>query len=980
MKKRILEVIVICLFCILETWAAYFFAQTQDPVKTRFGQEVQETAKESARTESDSEELEESFPVLVWSESVSCGESSYQMRFDRISPLYDTAPDTADAPSYHADYRLSLLDADGAVVSEQIVADFPVYMEEVYWIQDFSRDGFADIAFCTTYKRSNMMNTFYIWNMERSRYEASSLPLEDDASMEVGPLWNEELSCVITFHGWDWDTAQPVLEMYSFVDGGWQIVRRLEAIGIEGQYHGDYILDYSGERRELLYENGEVIGETIVESNYDVGTIWYQSDSVWSCYYEGNLCLYPDERYWERSETSVGGVFVKKYVSRTEPYRRERGDWRDMLDDRRLPYADEETFQFLKDAYADIDFSGEYEIGDIDTYPLYLEAFYKLIQGDALLTDRETGGTMLLSEFRFFEDFFLSEEVEDGAWSKKDNYTFHFFDMDGDGAPELTVYQYAEGYVVLDYDAGTDTFTVWCDAESCHDWVIGSRKLLWSWYGQYMEFYLLDENGEKECSTFCGDVYHDGEEANFHVMVPEYVKGDERISVPEEMQAQGMYSKVDGQWYFRLTGEQYLEITRACRDAYYELVHGRKDLETYTYEELFGALEDEADVDRGQSNESTGNEVQAGDGSEPLYFDAGSRSGAHFAAYRVPYDEVRADREYKDGDYIAIEDLDSGAIFYVPDEYGELVDIQVTETCVCIRDRDSETGILREHRIPEYFLFSKESVLNVHTRILDTILAGTERAEDLPQKVWQEVFVYDGELFEVLFDRVSPIYHEGFVESSYGYMADYCLTVRDQAGTVISKQRILGLPVYFEQVHWMIDFSGDGFPDIALCSDLMHGTQFGYAHTHFLIWDVQKGGYEERPLPIESAYIYYSGFVHWVPELNAVWRDIGTDVYDGRIDGMFSYIDGEWQLIRKLEDIYSETETYEDPRENIEYPCVEAYRELYYQDGKVVREERVEERWDGEQGKLYPAYWGWISAEVEIGGVTLSRYYVRNEE
>lgn len=961
MKKRILDVIVICLFCILEAWAAYFFA----PPK---GLAVQE----SAGTDEDSDDVEENFPVLVWSESVSCGGASYQMRFDRISPLCDTAPDTAEMPSYHADYRLSLLGADGALVSEQIVAEFPVCFEEAYWIRDFSGDGFADIAFCTTYKSSNMMNTFYIWNSENARYEAASLPLKDHASMETGPLWNEELSCVITFHDTDWDTAMPVLEMYSFVDGEWQMVRRLEAIGIEGEYYMDH-LEYSGERRELLYENGEVIGETIVESNYDAGTIWYRPDSVWSCYYEGNLCLYPDERYWERSATPVGGFPVEKYVrvhEDDETYRREYGDWHDMLEDKKLPYVDAETFAFLRDAYADVDFSGEFERGDLDTYPRYLNAFYQLFCGDALLADRETGETMLLSDFPFFKGLFTSEE---------DDYSFYFFDMDGDGAPELTVYQFAVGYVVLDYDAETDAYTIWYDAEACWYGLVGSRKMLWAWDGRYLAFYQLDENGDAACETFCGDMYYNGEEAVYLVMLPTHAKEENRLFVPEEIREQGRYSRSDGQWCFRVTGEQYGEITEAFWDAY-ESCYEHKGMETYTYEELFGAPEDEACANRGQSNESTDDEVRAGDGSETLYFDAGSRSGAHFAAYRVPYDEVRADRKYKDGDYIAIKDLDSGAIFYVPDEYGELVDIQVTETCVCIRDRDWESGTLREHRIPEYFLFSKECVLDVHARTHDTILVGTERAEDLPQRVWQEAFVYDGELFEVLFDRISPIYHEGFMESAYGYMADYCLTVRDGEGTVISKQRILGLPGYFEQVHWMIDFSGDGFPDIALCSDLMYDSRFSFAQTYFLIWDAQKMAYEEKPLPVKNTGAYHTGFVYWVPELGAVWRDIGTDEYRGDIYGMFSFVDGEWQLVRRLEEIYSETETYEDPTEDIEYPCVEAYRELHYQDGKMVREERVEERWDGERGELYPAYPDWTSVEVDIGGVTLSRYYVRNEE
>lgn len=621
MKKRILEVIVVCLFCILEAGAAYFYAQTQESVKTRFGQEAQETAGECEGTDRDSdsaeaaalmkdqeitdgeaasEAFEESLPVLVWSESVSYGGASYQMRFDRISPLYDTAPDTADAPSYHADYMLSLLDADGELLSEQVVDDFPVRFEEVYWVRDFSGDGFADIALCTANRSNYSVDTFFIWNEKSARYEAASpLPLEDPFVSTVGMLlWNEELSCIIAFNGWDWDTAMPVLEMYSFVEGEWQIVRRLEAIGIEGEYYMDH-LEYSGERRELLYENGEVIGETIVESNYSAGTIWYRPDSVWSRYYEGNLCLYPDERYWEKIETSVGGVPVKKYVrvrEDNEAYQLEYDNWHDMLEDRKLPYIDAETFEFLRDAYADVDFSGEFERGDSDSYPLYLNAFYKLFKGDALLTDRETGEKMLLSDFPFFEDLFISEEAEDGAWSKKDKYSYYFFDMDGDGAPELTVYQFAEGYVVLDYDAGTDAYTIWYDAEACWYGLVGSRKMLWAWDGRYLAFYQLDENGDAACETFCGSMYYDGEEAVYLVMLPAYAKADEQLFVPEDIRAQGRYSRSDEQWCFRVTGEQYGEITDAFWDAY-ESCFEQKDLETYTYEELFGALEDEARAD-----------------------------------------------------------------------------------------------------------------------------------------------------------------------------------------------------------------------------------------------------------------------------------------------------------------------------------------------------------------------------------------------
>lgn len=955
MKKRMLEVFAVCLFLILESWAASFYARTQETVQARPEREAQEAS------------------ALVWSESVMCGESACQMTFERISPLYAEESETSAELFYLADYRLSLRDADGALLTEQVVAGFPVRFEEVYWIQDFSGDGAADLAFCTTYesrpdeRQSHITDTFFIWNTEQSRYETSELPLEAPSSYTmVGvPLWNEDLSCVIAFNGKDFDTAQPVLEMYSFSGGEWRIVRRLESIGIEGEYYADH-LTYSGERRELLYENGELAGETTVESNYGAGTIWCRADSVWSRYYQGNLCLYPDERYWRMITTSMDGLWVEKYVRRDAgTFRREYDSWHDMLGDWESPYVDEGTFAFLKDAYAEVDFSGQYEAGDEDTDSLFLDAFDKLLRGDALLTDGQTGETMLLSEIPFFEKYDLESEAgrdADSPWG----YTYYFFDMDGDGEPELTVYRHARGFFVLDYDAGTDTYSVWYDAEACWYGLLGSRKVLWTWDGRYLEYCLLDESGEAVCQTFCGSWYYNGEEAIYLVMLPRDAEEIGMRSVSEEMQEQGMFSRADGQWYFRVTGEQYEEITKSYWDAY-DLANEHMDQEAYTYEELFGAL----------------GETRAGHGQDSAYFDAGSRLGTRIAAYRVQWEDVKVDRQFKDGDYIAIEDLDSGVLFYVPDEYDELVDIQVTEAGICIRDRDFTEGTLREHRIPGCFLFSKEYVLNVcgesgYNRYL--IMEGTERVEALPQQVWQERFMYGTESLEVTFERVSPLYSEGFSESAHGLMADYCLTVRNEEGEVVSAQKIASYPVAFEQVHWLIDFSEDGFPDLAFCTSLVEGTYYHSARTHFLIWNAKTQAYEEKPLPEnEHAENRFSGFVYWVPTLSAVWTDIASDEYGNEIDGMFSYKDSEWQLIGRQEPIYSETETFEDPRRDVEYPAVEAYREQYYQNGEPVAETRREQAWDGSQGRLYPRGDEWTWGEAEIGGRTIGRYFYRCE-
>lgn len=148
--------------------------------------------------------------------------------------------------------------------------------------------------------------------------------------------------------------------------------------------------------------------------------------------------------------------------------------------------------------------------------------------------------------------------------------------------------------------------------------------------------------------------------------------------------------------------------TDACSGE--ETADRRMDQEALTYEELFGTFLTEAGE---------------GDDGNPV-FDAGSRIGARIIARRVTWEEVRA-RELCDmeneGDYLLFEDLDSGKRFYVPDRYGEISDIQVTESGICIRSRQTASGFnrkeqewygkLQEHRIPGCFVFPLEGVIPI---------------------------------------------------------------------------------------------------------------------------------------------------------------------------------------------------------------------------------------------------------------------------
>lgn len=1100
MRKRIMEAAAVCLFGILVAAPVFLdraWLMNHGPAETQGGAEsvFDGNAGDEVRGEASYGNVSDG-NRLIWSEQVINGQNSCTITFERISAPYmetgslaemedasgslETLESPEAAESYEepeslempeplegseslktpesseavtagdvfADYRLSIRNEDGGLLSEQTVAHVPVCFEETYWIRDFSGDGFADIAFCMSCRideddrHRDVRNTFFIWNTEMACFEESSLPLCSPSAWEpVGvPLWNEELSAVISFAGNDDMGGNPVLEMYSFLDGEWQKVRRLESIYSEDEYESLDRPKFMGQRRELFYTDGEVTGEIVLESNYDAGTVWCRRDSVWSRYYEGNVCLYPDFRHFTKTEQMMDGVLVEKYVRVEREPVITYENWSDMREEWDLPYASQETFETILSLYENVDMSGEYEQGDQERYAVYLDAFYKLIRQNALVTDRESGDTVALSELPFFErPLYPAEDGEDAY--QPELYEYYFFDADGDGAPELTIYQRTAGFMIFDYDMRTDSYYIWYDAGACWYLLPGSNKILWTWDGgTYQAFYQLDEKGEETGETFCMSSYYNGEQALYLVMLPKSAEasgagGAERadaageepginadtaggepgtnadiaggrpadrsetedgsqsgFEITEEMKAEGMYSIADEQWYFRVTGKQYEMITEQYWEAY-ESGYERMDREAYTYEELFGALEGKEESGGSGPYNGFRDGMSAGaDGME--FFDAGSRIGARITARRVPWEEVLVHRDMAEKrDYLLFEDLDSGKQFYLPDRYGQILDIQVTESGICIRDRETQSGlkrneaeqqgVLREHRIPGCFVFPLEDVIPVcggFGGYSDTVfLEGKEEADALPQKVWQEVFDCQGRDFSVTIERISPIYHEGFSESAHGYMADYRLTVTDPDGVVLSAQRIAGYPAAYEQVHWLMDVSGDGFPDLVFCTSMIDGTYYHTAQTHFLIWDQEAQSYVVRPLPEpepENAP-RITGFVNWDAELSAVWTDLEEDEYGNEVYGMFACRDGGWELIRRLERVYSEkTDQWSDS------PGPDAvtlyYRELIYEDGGEVSELLIEceDIWDRKQECLYPRY-GWTRQEGEVGGIYIGYYYVR---
>ena len=250
-----------------------------------------------------------------------------------------------------------------------------------------------------------------------------------------------------------------------------------------------------------------------------------------------------------------------------------------------LPYADDETFEMIKTAYEQVDFFGEFELGDQGVYDAYKEKYKELLENDGLVFNPETGISVPFSQMDYnIEEYGLQA------------FTYYFFDIDGDELPELIVYhRYVYDMYVLDYDSEKDEYSVWYHRGTRGYSFIGTKKVQWQQgFKKYLTFYLLDESGKEACETFFFHeklIYEqDSKQVCLAVvMLPKYAEEEKNTKLTETMKSQGIYTRLDGQWYFRITDEQYDELAKPYWEAY-DIAEEKIKEVTYTYEELFGGM------------------------------------------------------------------------------------------------------------------------------------------------------------------------------------------------------------------------------------------------------------------------------------------------------------------------------------------------------------------------------------------------------
>lgn len=275
-------------------------------------------------------------------------------------------------------------------------------------------------------------------------------------------------------------------------------------------------------------------------------------------------------------------------VNTTEEATDSESHWRvyDSLDeleeDVNLPYVDEEVFGIIKSTYEEVDFEGEFDKGNPDTYEEYREIFQRLIRNEVTYLDADTGEEDYLKNSALFK--YLSSLTE------AESFEYIFFDIDGDGRQELCIReQYCNvSSEFFKYDPQKQKIISWCPGSggSWGAWeaLIGTGKVQNNPLMKYFCFYQYDESGNEVCNTCLSFEAIDTENTIYLVTMPAFAdrEGEE---VPEEIKSQGAFARHSEEWYFRITEEQYEELLQPHMDAYETAREKIKEV-TYTYEEF----------------------------------------------------------------------------------------------------------------------------------------------------------------------------------------------------------------------------------------------------------------------------------------------------------------------------------------------------------------------------------------------------------
>jgi hypothetical protein len=249
-----------------------------------------------------------------------------------------------------------------------------------------------------------------------------------------------------------------------------------------------------------------------------------------------------------------------------------------------MEYATNAVFEELKGIYEKIDFYSKFEKGDPEKYNFYIQKFKQFLNNKFIFYDPD------MRQNIYFKDFSLKYVSAD--IHNLENNSFYFFDIDGDSVPELCISNNNRTFVcVFDYVADKDKIVLWYSMRNSYYSLNGTKTARWDWDGSRNLLIKLNADGEEEMtlSFYWRNDFNrkkNIEEMYYMLGLPLYAEKSEEDIITDAMKAEAHYDESTTRYYFRVTEEQFDELTKDYFIAAEQADENIKEV-TFTYQELF---------------------------------------------------------------------------------------------------------------------------------------------------------------------------------------------------------------------------------------------------------------------------------------------------------------------------------------------------------------------------------------------------------
>ena len=195
-----------------------------------------------------------------------------------------------------------------------------------------------------------------------------------------------------------------------------------------------------------------------------------------------------------------------------------------------IVFASDESVKLVSDIYDEIGFEGEFQSGDEMVYEFYRKKFTLLLDGKVKIYDAEG------NESHLYDQYIPKGRLQHQIRAEE----LYFFDMDGDGLPELCV-QGTSGLYICKYDADADRYIEWWGGTNSGCSILGTGRITEDRCGDTEYLYLLNRDGYTECKITFTISYQS--ERLYMVSIPDFEDRLRDGKIPDFVKQQVVYDR-----------------------------------------------------------------------------------------------------------------------------------------------------------------------------------------------------------------------------------------------------------------------------------------------------------------------------------------------------------------------------------------------------------------------------------------------------